>query len=364
MMLFYGKTLLFQEGLLLVLLLVLRTIHDCMRRRSFAAFRGCRPEQSNVPMDPIGLDFVYERLFGKPSETYVEDTHQAFRRLGATYAARRWTWDTIYTCDSRNIQYVLATGFDDFALPQLRVSAMASLLGRGIFTMDGPSWAHARGVFRPSFSKRNMEPLVGILEKHFQAMLRHVGSQTDLQPLFFRLTMDIATEFLMGHSTGMLAGLDEPAEQFVDDYMLCSTEIVRRMQAGPLQHFMVNRAAARAKRCVFRFIDTFIDESMQSPSTGYDVLRELAGDRKALRDQVLHILLASRDTTASLLSNLFFVLAQRPRIYRRLRQEVFEVAGREPPTASQLKEMKYLRWCVNECKRLLNFSLSQMNLTI
>lgn len=64
---------------------------------------------------------------------------------------------------------------------------------------------------------------------------------------------------------------------------------------------------------------------------------------------MLH-LVASRDTTASVLSNLFFVLARDPDPYRRLRDDVLAVAGADIPTAAQLKQMKYVRWCVDECE--------------
>jgi cytochrome P450 len=83
-------------------------------------------------------------------------------------------------------------------------------------------------------------------------------------------------------------------------------------------------------------------------------LQELAnamGHGRALRDQVLHIFLASRDTTASLLSNLFFALAKKPDVYARLRKEVTETVGDcSPPTFEQLKNITYLKWCINECE--------------
>lgn len=332
-----------------------------IQRWKFIKATGCLPAQRTAPVkDPfIGLDFIYDSLFGRNPERYVDSTHQAHRKLGTTYVAQRRTWDTMYTCDSQNIRHVLASGFEDFELPGLRVSAMASLLGKGIFTLNGQSWSHARGILRPSFAKKNMGSAAGIFEQHLQALLRQIprSGTVDLQPLFFCLTMDIATEFLMGHSTNMLSGADMASEQqFVDDYMTCSTEIVRMMQAGPLQHLMFNSSARRAKTRVFKYIDHFTDASLErtrSTNGEHDLIRQLsavAKDRKTLRDQILHILLASRDTTASLLSNLFFVLAKKPHVYARVREEVLTVAGNDAPSNDQLKGMPYLKWCVQECK--------------
>lgn len=356
--------------LLLILLSYLfhSTYHQLHLHR-VSRTRGCKDAQSKAPVkDPfIGFDFIYDCLFAKPVEKYLDSTYKIFQQLGATYVCRRWTWEAIYTCDSRNIKHVLASGFDDFKLPRLRVNAMMGFLGNGIFTLNGHSWSHARGVLRPCFAKQNKEDIINMLETHFQALLRRIpndGTAIDLQPLFFWLTMDFATDFLMGHSTRVLDRTSSHAKekQFVDDYLTCSTEIVRKMQLGPLQVFSINFAAMRARSRVFRYIDDFISASLdrkeenESENMGCNVLQGLAAvttDRKQLRDQMLHILVASRDTTACLLSNLFFVLAKKRHIYDKLRREVISIAGVEPATSSQLNNMEYLKWCVQECKSKL-----------
>ena len=46
----------------------------------------------------------------------------------------------IVTVDPKNIQAVLATQFNDFALGELRTNNFFPLLGNGIFTTDGKSW--------------------------------------------------------------------------------------------------------------------------------------------------------------------------------------------------------------------------------
>ena len=48
--------------------------------------------------------------------------------------------DVIATVDPKNIQAVLATQFNDFALGELRRKNFFPLLGNGIFTSDGKTW--------------------------------------------------------------------------------------------------------------------------------------------------------------------------------------------------------------------------------
>lgn len=363
--------------LFLFSLFVIYTFHyKChqIHQRQFSRSKGCKDAQSKAPVKDrfIGLDFIYDCLFTKSIEKYLDYTYKTFQQLGSTYVCQRWTWEATYTCDSRNIKHILASGFDDFKLPRLRVNAMMGLLGSGIFTLNGHSWSHARSVLRPCFAKQNKEDMISMLETHFQALLRRIpldGTTVDLQPLFFWLTMDFATNFLMGHSTHVLdrASSHAKEKQFVDDYLTCSTEIVRKMQLGPLQMFSFNFSAMRARSRVFQYIDDFISASLdkgqdeeEATDSSCNVLQGLevvTPDRKQLRDQILHILVASRDTTACLLSNLFFVLSRKPHIYEKLRHEVLSVAGTEPATSNQLNNMEYLKWCVQECKsRILNSS--------
>ena len=83
-----------------------------------------------------------------------------------------------------------------------------------------------------------------------------------------------------------------------------------------------------------------------------DELLSATDNRAAIRSELLNILLAGRDTTAALLSNLVWELSRQPAMLSRLRQEVENLVGIELPTYQQLKEMKYLRSLINESQRM------------
>ncbi|GIK06294.1 hypothetical protein Aspvir_001941 [Aspergillus viridinutans] len=65
----------------------------------------------------------------------------------------------------------------------------------------------------------------------------------------------------------------------------------------------------------------------------------------------MNVLLAGRDTTASLLGNLFFMLAKKPEIWNRLRAEIASLEGRAP-TYEELRGLRYVQCCINESLRL------------
>lgn len=89
---------------------------------------------------------------------------------------------------------------------------------------------------------------------------------------------------------------------------------------------------------------------------GYTFLHELASftrDRKVLRDQLVAVLLAGRDTTAGTLSWTIYELGRHPDAVKKLRDEIISVVGLErTPTYADLKNMKYLQNVMNETLRL------------
>lgn len=82
----------------------------------------------------------------------------------------------------------------------------------------------------------------------------------------------------------------------------------------------------------------------------YVFLNELAKDTEdpiMLRDQIVNMLLAARDTTAGLIAFAFFLLARSPKVWEKLRADVLKHYI-EPLTYEALMEMTYLRYVVQE----------------
>lgn len=113
---------------------------------------------------------------------------------------------------------------------------------------------------------------------------------------------------------------------------------------------------------VYQFIERALrlspDElsSKTKSDQGYTFLHELAGftrEPKVLRDQLVAVLLAGRDTTACTLSWTIYELARHPEVVKKLRDEIIAQVGLErEPTYDDLKSMKYLQNIMNETLRL------------
>lgn len=113
----------------------------------------------------------------------------------------------IQTAEPEIVKTILSTKFDDFELAPVRINAIAPALGHGIFASNGAAWERSRALIRPNFTRSQVADL-DTFETHIQHLISAIpldGSTVDLQPLFFSLTMDSATEFLFGKSTSCLA---------------------------------------------------------------------------------------------------------------------------------------------------------------
>jgi len=130
---------------------------------------------------------------------------------------------------------------------------------------------------------------------------------------------------------------------------------------------MVSKASYyHSLKVVDGFINRFIEQALRlapeelatksKSDRDYTFLHALAAftrDRKVLRDQIMAVLLAGRDTTAATLSWTFYELGRHPEVLRRLRREILDVVGPDrTPTYEHLKSMKYLQNTMSEILRL------------
>ncbi|EEP76785.1 hypothetical protein UREG_01634 [Uncinocarpus reesii 1704] len=339
-------------------------------RRKFAADHGCQPAPAYPHREPIfGIDLALKLARYGKSKTFLEQARNRFLAYGNTYSLKVMGKNAITTCEPENIKATLATKFQDFNLSNVRKAAFQPLFGKGVFTNDGPEWEHSRTMLRPNFVRSQVADL-DMIEKHVQNLIKEVptdGSTIDLQDLFFDLTLDTATEFLFGESAHSLGSKStEENERFSDLFTYCTTMIGDWSRIGiffgiPDQRY--HRFAAG----IHKFADRYVEKALahhraqksgmitcENSPNRYIFLDELVkktNDPIELRSEALNILLAGRDTTASLLACLWNVLSKRPDVWSKLRAEVDSLGGKKP-SFEELKDMKYLRYCINEALRL------------
>lgn len=219
--------------------------------------------------------------------------------------------------------------------------------------------------------------------RHLVDLIRENSGSFDIQRLFFLLTIDSATHFLFGESVGSMAPSSEKtsllekssvgdAQGFAEAFGLAQDYLAARSRAQDL-YWMVNpKEFQEANKRVHEVVDHYVNRALQSqadpekkqPGSRYIFAEALAAetsDPKVLRDNMLNILLAGRDTTASLLSSAFYYMARHPHVWNRLRREIIEQFGdatqpKAEITQVKLKDIPYLRYVLNESTFYLSFS--------
>ncbi|OGM42387.1 cytochrome P450 52A12 [Aspergillus bombycis] len=343
----------------------------------YAKAHNCQlPPQANSGF--FGIANYIQIKKAADNKRWVEYLADQWRINGSTFQQMILGQRVTTTIDPENLKALLAAQFNDFALGT-RHEQFSPLLGDGIFTLDGAGWSHARGLLRPQFVREQVADL-NLLRDHVTRLIGLIpkdGSDFDIQPLFYLLTIDSATHFLFGESVGSMnsQGSDclvnssvKDSEGFAEAFNTSQKWLSARARAVDL-YWMINpREFREANKRVHEVVDHYVrlalDNKRHSEKKDNkrfifaEALAEQTDNPKVLRDNMLNILLAGRDTTASLLSSAFFFLSRHPRVWNKLRGAVIETFGdsqnpRDEITHLKLKDTPYLRHVLNEVLRLL-----------
>lgn len=134
----------------------------------------------------------------------------------------------------------------------------------------------------------------------------------------------------------------------------------------PFRRFIPKAEYYKGIKILEEFIQPFIDatltltpeqlESISKSDKEFTFLHNMAlfsRDPKVIRDQIMAVLLAGRDTTAATLSWTIYELSNYPEIWRKLRSRVLETVGPEKaPTYEDLKDLTCLTHALYETLRL------------
>ncbi|KAJ7196989.1 cytochrome P450 monooxygenase pc-3 [Mycena pura] len=322
---------------------------------------------------------------GFPAESFGE----WFEVYGNTVMVRMLFENRIITAEPAYIKAVLATEFDNYWKGPIDYRRGISLLGTGVFNTDGDMWKFHRMMTRPFFSRDRISDF-DIFDKHSNdaisiaaARLRE-GYPIDIQDVASRFTLDSATEFLFGKSVDSIAPgiaypdsashlnsstfLNHPSNTFVNAFLEGQRLHVDRSRFGskwPLNEFWKDIVKPH-REIMDKFIEPIVQDALTEKTRGIaeDSKQEAAEtllshllqgteDKEIIRDEILNMLVAGRDTTSATITFAIYMLAEHPELARRLRDEVLDKIGSSRrPTHDDIKTMPYLRAFINETLRL------------
>jgi cytochrome P450 len=242
---------------------------------------------------------------------------------------------------------------------------LRKIVGNGLLTSEGDFYLRQRRLIQPLFHARTIRDCVETMVAETVSLMTdwHDGETRDISHDMMRLTLNIVSQTILGSD-------DDPEALRIRqtmDTMMRSFPILMLPFANLLEHLPL--PAIKRLRKVRAELDEIvyglIAERRTRPKERRDLLTMLLnaqdpegepGDRMSdeqVRDEVLIMIIAGHETTATAFSWIWFLLAQHPEIESKLHAEIDQVlSGARLPTAEDFSALSYTRQVVNEAMRI------------
>lgn len=241
-------------------------------------------------------------------------------------------------------------------------------LGDGLLTSEGELWRTQRKIIQPVFQHKRVAEQAGIVAEEAAKLVGKLrkhegGAPVDVLREMTSLTLGVLGRTLLDADLGVFGSVGPSFEAVQDQAMfeMVSLGMVPMWLPLPKQ-VRFRRARKELQRVVDRLVADRTARSVGSGSWGDDVVSRLilstraeadprVGQRR-MRDELVTLLLAGHETTASTLGWTFWLVASHPDVWARLHAEATEVLADRPPGYEDLRRLTYTTTVVEEAMRL------------
>jgi len=264
------------------------------------------------------------------------------------------------------VRYVLQDNARNYNKQTRGFAVLRELLGQGLLTSEGDFWLRQRRLAQPAFHRQRLagfaRTMVDATEDLAHALEPHVasGQPFDVAEDLTHLTLRIAGLTLFGtdvggesRAVGDALGL---VQTFANSHL---TQLIQLPLALPLPS---HRRFERAVGTLDRVVRAIIERRRREGGEHHDLLQMLMEARDEdtdermsdtqLRDEVMTLLIAGHETTASALAWTVMLLSQNPEARRNLEAELARELSGRPPTVEDLPRLALTRRVVDESLRL------------
>jgi cytochrome P450 len=310
---------------------------------------------SSVPSDSfLGGN---ARSFGRDGLAFYERCE----RLGPLVRGRAYVFDFYVVTGPDLIEEILVRKHRRFHKPGL-LKGLRMLFGDGLLTADGDLWRHRRRTLQPVFHPRRMEEYTEEIQENVQAELgRWTDGVRDVHKAVVALCLRNLTRTLFGVEDGALSAeieelaslcheVTRAAMSFRFPYygLLAMFPPLARIPFGArirrLEESIVERVTALRKRSPR---DDFFGRLTTSKDADGCPMRG-----RAIRDELITMLLAGHETAAAAVSWALYLLARHPEVRGRVVAELDAVCEGALPTSGDLENLPRLGDVVVETYRL------------
>jgi cytochrome P450 len=239
-------------------------------------------------------------------------------------------------------------------------------IGDGLLTSDGELWLEQRKMIQPVFQAKRIAQQAGVIAAEATALVERLSHHQGAGPLDIMQELTGLTLGVLGHSLldadlSAYPGVAHSFEAVQDQAMFEMVSLGMVPMWVPLPKQLRFR---QARKNLEHVVDGLVADRLAraGDGAGDDVMSRLIEStrqepdpvvgKQRMRDELVTLLLAGHETTASTLGWTFFLLDRHPHVWRRLHDEAVEVLSDRPPTYEDLRRLTYTSMVVEEVMRL------------
>ena len=327
-------------------------------------FSAARPELKIAPRSPRGAPGPSGFLSGWPlMRDPLPFLERMFRRYGDVVRMRIMNLRVYSIAHPDGIKHVLQDNHRNYR-KSFDYKILARLLGQGLVTSEGSLWLRQRRLMQPMFHRQKVAGLGKLMAECTLEMLERWHGRAERGEVFdvavemMRLTLQIVGRALLSMDLTAQAdvigrNMTIANERFGDmglsaflPWLPVPGNARFRAAAGALRKIVLDIIAARRRdgRDYGDLLSMLL--AVRDEDTG-----EAMKDEQ-LRDEVLTLILAGHETTATALSWTWYLLSQNPEAERKLHAELDEELGGSAASVSALPNLNYTGMVIDEAMRL------------
>ena len=239
------------------------------------------------------------------------------------------------------------------------------LLGEGLITSEGDAWRHQRQLAQPAFAHERLADFAATMVGCTASMLDRWEScaatsvPLDVHRETVRLTLTILGRTVLDVD---LAAACEPVRDAFAVALEITNHRVYALLPAPLPlPTPRNRRYRRALTALRETVQAIVRARRGLGGTGADVLTLWIHDGRPgsagltdshLIEALATMLVVGHETTALVLTFLWYLLSLHPAANETMRAEIAAVLGDRPPTAADLPRLRYTEMILHETMRL------------
>lgn len=240
-------------------------------------------------------------------------------------------------------------------------------LGDGLLTSEGELWTKQRKAIQPVFAARRIAEQADAVAQEAVRFADRLRAMVGVGPVDIRTEM---TELTLGVLGRVLldADVSEFGELGAAFEAVQDQAIFEMMSLGAVPTWLPLPRQVRFRRARAQLqdvVDRLVEHRRSQPGGTEgrdDVVSRLIEStsreddprvgRQRMRDELVTVLLAGHETTASTLTWAFYLLDRNPLVWREVHEEAVEVLGDRTPEYADLHRLRYTAMVVDEVMRL------------